>query len=387
MAIIGRGDLAVELVPIELIETGQYVVTTDASGNAFVFQVHAKRWRVVPGAGEATVQLQGEPTTATSTVPECSAQFGALIKRVVGRQPIAGEAQHEPDCDEPSIARQGTDLEPSFRHPKCYANTRGGCSTKISGEHFISHSLIKLYGFDDPTLMIKHDTGYGVRNFVKPSKFVANILCESHNNALHVADDAALAFAKFMRDIALKYRNGAGEWGEYEEITISGDHFQSWLLKLILNHAVGKAFVHQKGEFVSPFPPEAVDVLLGRAMWPRTWGMCVAGDVDNEDLKISGFDRLEDITYEWCSFQPFIHNDGWVGGGIINLNGVGFGITVFDPSRDDPDSFNNDSNPLRGSVQRPGYMAWEIDGVQKRVNFTWRDIWEHKTITYRLSSD
>lgn len=383
MTTIGRlGDLAVELLPIELIETGQYVVTTDASGNPFVFQVHAKRWRVVPSAGEATVQLQGEPTPAASTIPECSAPFGTVIHRVVGDWPSSGATPREPGCDS---AQQATDLDQCYRHPKCYANTRGGCSTKISGEHFISHSLIKLYGFDDPTLMIKHDTGYGVRKFVKPSKFVANILCEDHNNALHVADDAALAFAKFMRNIALRYRNGAGEWGEHEEITISGDHFQSWLLKLILNHAVGKAFVHQEGEFISPFPPEAVDVLLGRAMWPRTWGMCVAGDVNNKDLKISGFDRLEDIAYEWCSFQPFIHKDGWIGGGIINLNGVGFGITVFDPSRDDPDAINNDSNPLRGSVQRPGYMAWEIDGVQKRVNFTWEDIWEHKTITYRLS--
>lgn len=70
--------------------------------------------------------------------------------------------------------------------------------------------------------------------------------------------------------------------------------------------------------------------------------------------------------------------------GVINLNGVGFGLTVFNPGRELP-SFNNPGNPLRGSLQRPRYMAWEINGVQKRVNFTWSDIWEHKTITYTMN--
>jgi hypothetical protein len=155
-------------------------------------------------------------------------------------------------------------------------------------------------------------------------------------------------------------------------------------LKLILNHVVGKAFVHQRGEFVSPFPPEAVDVLLGKAMWPRTWGLCVSGDTSNTDLKFMAFDRWEDSTTEFCSFQPFIHNDGWVGGGIVNLNGVGFGLTVFNASRDSPEAFDIPGNPLRGSLQRPSYMAWELDGFQKRVNFTWNDWWEHKTITYKI---
>ena len=98
------------------------------------------------------------------------------------------------------------------------------------------------------------------------------------------------------------------------------------------------------------------------------------------------FDRWEDATTEFCSFQPFIHSDGWVGGGIVNLNGVGFGLTVFNASRDDPEAFNIPGNPLRGSVQRPSYMAWELDGRQKRVNLTWNDCWEHKTITYKMTS-
>ena len=80
------------------------------------------------------------------------------------------------------------------------------------------------------------------------------------------------------------------------------------------------------------------------------------GDTANTDLKFMAFDRWEDATTEFCSFQPFIHNDGWIGGGIVNLNGVGFGLTVFNPSRENEASFNIPGNPLRGSLS--GQASW-----------------------------
>jgi hypothetical protein len=355
---------------------GDFIIATTDDGKPYVYQVHVKEVRAQQGRRRAA--HHHVPGRAATWRCACPAIWSAGRNTRPPHHPAAKASTGLTDTQMTAAT------DPNYRHPKCYTNTRGGCSTKISGEHFISHSLIKLYSFDDPDLTIKHDTGYGIREFVKPGKFVANILCEKHDNDLHSADDAALAFAPFMRTISLRYKNGAGEWGDYEEITLSGDDFQAWILKLILNHVVGKAFIRQKGEFVSPFPPEAVDLLLGRAMWPSTWGLCVAGGTSNTDLKINAFDRFEDATTEWCSFQPFIHNDGWIGGGVVNLNGVGFGLTVFNPGRELA-SFNNPGNPLRGSLQRPAYMAWEINGVQKRVNFTWSDIWEHKTVTYTLT--
>ena len=103
--------------------------------------------------------------------------------------------------------------DPNYRHPRRYANIHGGCSTKISGEHYVSHSLIKLYTFDDPDLTIKHSHGFGIRKDVKPKNFVVNALCTNHNSALSVTDDAALDFATFLRTIALRFLGGTGKWG------------------------------------------------------------------------------------------------------------------------------------------------------------------------------
>jgi hypothetical protein len=97
------------------------------------------------------VKFQGEPKPGVALVPESGAPLGTLAHRVVShpthtQQSVSKESEQSP--------QKTADVNPNYRHPKCYANTRGGCSTKISGEHFISHSLIKLYGFDDPTLTI-----------------------------------------------------------------------------------------------------------------------------------------------------------------------------------------------------------------------------------------
>jgi hypothetical protein len=278
------------------------------------------------------------------------------------------------------VANVAEAIDPELRNPKCYANIYGGCSPKISREHFISHSLIKLYSFDDPGLKIRHTGDYGVREFVSPKKFVANVLCEKHNNGLHRADDAALQIATFLRTNSMRFLNGGGEWGDDEEITVSGDDFQAWILKLILNHAVGKALSGDRGTF----PPEAIGVMLGLGMWPSTWGLCVSGDTSNKDLPYNPFEKLEHWTTEWLSFHPLIHREGWYGGGIVYLNGIGFGLTVFNPGREFPE-FNSPANPLRGSVQRPLYMAWVYRGKTKRINFEWNDVWEHKTLTFTLT--
>lgn len=278
-----------------------------------------------------------------------------------------------------------TDDDPSYKHPKCYANLHGGCSTKISGEHYISHSLIKLYTFEDPSITVMHNHGFGVQKGVKPSKFVVNALCTNHNTALSVTDDVALEFATFIRRIALDFLGGAGEWGSAEQITISGDDFERWALKLLMNHAAGKAFSANMGKVSSPIPPQAVDFLLGRTPWPFGMGLCVAGDRTNTDLGFDPFTKVEHSTTDWWGARPLLwHADQTLGGGLVELNGIGFGLSLFPINRDYTE-VNGVKNPFRGSLERPDYMEWNLDGVGKRVNFAWSNPTEHKHIVYTMT--
>lgn len=280
-----------------------------------------------------------------------------------------------------------------YRHPKCYANTAGGCSSKISGEHYISHGLIKLYSFDDPAATIRHDNGLGVRQFVQPKKFVAKVLCEKHNNGLSDADKAAIEFATFLRTIALRYRGGAGDWGDDESVEISGDDFQRWVLKLLLTHAAGNAFGSDGVAVKSPIINESVHLLLDRAAWPRDWGLYVAADTGHEHLKFDPFSRVETVTTDWCNAYPMFGNEGnAMRGGLVELAGVGFGLSLFNQGRRNRlhravglrRRFDDPRNPARGTVQRPKCIAWVRDGVEKRINFAWEDPYEHKSITYTM---
>ncbi|MCV7343801.1 hypothetical protein [Mycolicibacterium rhodesiae] len=277
-----------------------------------------------------------------------------------------------------------TDEADDFKHPRCYANTRGGCSAKISGEHYVSLGLLRLYEDDNPDFTVQHKAGKGIGNPVPPKVFVANILCKKHNESLSPADAAAVAFAKFLRRNALQYDAGAGEWGDAEEVTISGDDMQRWLLKLLLNHVV-TGHLHEQREHKLTFPPEAIDLLLNRAAWPSEWGLTVPGSTDNHDVRYCPFQTKEVVDSHWWGCSPFIDKDNtWVGGGVIDLAHVSFGLTLFNPGRQDP-RFNNPLNPLRGSLQRPKYIGWELEGVEKRINFAWDYPLHSIGITYTLT--
>jgi len=275
-------------------------------------------------------------------------------------------------------------VDPDYRHPKCYANLYGGCSTKISGEHYVSHALIKLYTFDDPDVTIKHSHGFGIRNHVRPKNFVVNALCTNHNSALSMTDDAALEFARFLRTIALRFLGGNGKWGKREEITISGDEFERWALKVLLNHAAGKAFTANQGQIISPVPGQAVDYLLGHEPWPFGLGLCVPGDPANTDLAYDPFFYPEKFTSDWWGAYPMLrHGDQMLVGGLVELNGVGFGLSLFPVDRGYTE-YNGVTNPFRGSLERPHFIEWKWRGVGKRINFTWSGETGDKHIIYTM---
>ena len=117
------------------------------------------------------------------------------------------------DFKPPEVLREHSRrvLQHHFRRPLCVA--------------WIDEAVRKQRsGFHNPA---QDRQGYWSPGAAK--EFKANILCRDHNSALSPADDAALAFATFLRRNALQYDAGAGEWGDAEEITISGDDMQRWV--------------------------------------------------------------------------------------------------------------------------------------------------------------
>jgi len=159
---------------------------------------------------------------------------------------------------------------------------------------------------------------------------------------------------------------------------------QRWVLKLFLNHVV-TGHLHEQQDNTVTFPPEAIDLLLNRGAWPSEWGLTVPGDPNNKDVRYCPFQTTDVVNSHWWGCSPFVHRDEtWVGGAIVDLAHVSFGLTLFDPGRYLP-GFDNPGNPIRGSLQRPKFIGWELEGVEKRINFTWDYPLHDIGLTYTLT--
>ncbi|QRI79224.1 MULTISPECIES: hypothetical protein [Rhodococcus] len=167
-----------------------------------------------------------------------------------------------------------------------------------------------LSTFDDLDVRIQPTPNYRIPVEIQPKKLVANVLCTAHNNGLSDADRAALAFATFLRDIALRYMNGAGEWGDPEEVEVGGNDLQRWVPELLITPAAADVYTEKGGNRVKTIvPDEAIDLLFSRAEWPRRWGLGVTGDLSNSHLSFDTFARIETIMSDWWPAVPMIKHD------------------------------------------------------------------------------
>jgi hypothetical protein len=120
-----------------------------------------------------------------------------------------------------------------FMHAKCYAAALGGCSTKISGEHPISHGALKLWA-NGPSIQIGGLTWLeeGEMRSIPTDALNAKILCESHNAALSPLDAVGLRFAEHLR-ATRQAMTTMRRRGPRTHLILNGLDIERWLLKTL----------------------------------------------------------------------------------------------------------------------------------------------------------
>jgi hypothetical protein len=122
-------------------------------------------------------------------------------------------------------------LSGAFSHPKCYAGEVGGCSTKLSREHFISESLLEILEADGGQL---HVTNFpwlreGERKYVGAANLTAKVLCENHNSAFSPYDAIGTQFLATVLQVGHPKRDG----GSRVRALFNGADVERWLLKVL----------------------------------------------------------------------------------------------------------------------------------------------------------
>lgn len=158
-----------------------------------------------------------------------------------------------------------------YRHPKCYANADGNCSTKISKEHFVSATLLRQLGEDDTAKVAGLKWQQPESFKVVPIAGLASfILCERHNNALSPLDAGIGMFAEAIEAYDMALRDPA-VGPDMEQRRFSGDDLERWMIKCLLGLTASNSLRANR------LKPECLDLLFASAPWPEGWGLYFAG--------------------------------------------------------------------------------------------------------------
>jgi hypothetical protein len=197
-----------------------------------------------------------------------------------------------------------------YAHPRCYARSLNDCSKNLTGEHYLTESLmlalagasVWVRGFPWQTTTPQR---VGVANLQ------AKILCGRHNNVLSPLDAQAVRLFTAIRAFGEDIRDRAG--GSQVKL-FPGADIERWLLKVTLGLACS-------GNAQAPDGRRLIlsedllwswsRTLFGRMGFPPTWGLYVRGGIGETA-------RLEPGQF-WVGS---LTTDGELSGCLVSMAGV-----------------------------------------------------------------
>lgn len=232
---------------------------------------------------------------------------------------------------------------------KCFLEGFGECVGKISGEHYISETVLKAItpqgnvSIGGLAWQPERDTlkSYGV------ASIQSKILCRSHNSLLSDLDDEA---GKLTRHIVAvdKDPNSVPH-----DVQFDGEKIQRWMLKTLIASTEANAFS------CNSMPAKHKKILMGKE-WPATWGLYVSStsgiQVFTRDLYIETVVREDNKDLVAASFR---------------IAGVQFSLVI-----------GNFLQVKSLGIYRPRGLVFEIPGQVKRIELRWRGPTRKKTVEF-----
>lgn len=161
-----------------------------------------------------------------------------------------------------------------YLNTKCYLSFSRDCCRKITDEHFIPKSLLKLIQQQGDKLFLKNMSWLEKDEIkeLQPSNFQSRILCERHNNYFsRNIDPEITSFFKTVRD---------SRSIKEEEITFNGFNLELSLLKVFCGILISRNLNIK----VTPIKNNRLElkwlkILLKEVEWPDGWGMYLKKEI------------------------------------------------------------------------------------------------------------
>lgn len=159
----------------------------------------------------------------------------------------------------PSLPKTG------ISNPRCYACSLNDCESKVTKEHFVSQSVLKIVSTIEGRILLSGSPWLG-QNEVKPvntSGLAANILCSRHNTSLSPLDSIGRKFFDFIM----------GKDVQSEFLMVNGDEIERWMLKVLCG-GLSSGFFGPEHKGWQP-PDEWLQILFGSGIVPDGSGLYI----------------------------------------------------------------------------------------------------------------
>jgi len=241
-------------------------------------------------------------------------------------------------------------------NPKCYAAPLRNCSAEMSGEHYISHGLLKSLSEDGVMIEIE-----GVpwlkdseRKKFPTKRLVSNILCKRHNEALAGLDSIANRFFLSIDKIDKSYET-VHQRDEEMIFDFNGHDIERWMLKTLCGLVYSGISSSQSARIEAWKPNHQwLQILFGEDRFLSGWGFYGLARIYHESVINRTFQ---------CA--PISNDSLGVYGSVTILNNKKFLLAMIRPPA------NKEGTILAGYVYRPNDLVMTSGEHKKVIGLSW----------------
>lgn len=239
-----------------------------------------------------------------------------------------------------------------IRTRNCFLTGHGNCGGKLSGEHYISKTVLEAIG-SDGGVQIGGLPWQPQQTFqeIGIGSLVSNVLCAAHNAGLSSLDVAA---GTFFRTIDAVDKRPS----RLPAVTlVAGPLIERWFLKVVCGLAAAMGFNN------GAVPPEWCRLLTG-GPWPEGWGLYVPSPAGSHVFATEFY------------IETLVNPDTKeVMGAKFRVAGVHFSLLLGRPDI-----------PAAWGIRRPRGLIFQNTPREKRVEFKWPFITDQAVIYTKVGA-
>jgi hypothetical protein len=244
------------------------------------------------------------------------------------------------------------------KHDRCYMSATGACDTKISGEHLISHSVLKVLAEKRVEVSGTPWLKPGDKKMLPFSALTTNALCQRHNSLLSPIDSVGAALFEAIQ------KCGTTDTGPGLLFLLSGHDVERWMLRSLAifgvsgNFAIDGAVIDQN--FVDRL--RIVELLEDPKQWKKPLGFYLTRGLGHR------FWRRDNIQ-----IAPVVKTGGdEIMGITLDLQGLEFALLAVD--------HDVTGTGLDKALYRPAAFVFDMDGTRHRIQLSWEDGLPHQDV-------